>query len=154
MQILDFTPALLVWSASCATLVVEDSRTKRLSNSTIARGLLASWLLLISSAIGGASWQNLVVAAALTLALAALFLMIALLARGGFGMGDVKFAPLAYLIPSLMGWQQTFLAVLLSFAAATLFGSGRLLLRKGNLKSKVPFGPFMFIGSLIIIFAV
>lgn len=72
-------------------------------------------------------------------------LLVSLLARGGFGMGDVKLlSALGALCGAVCLMGTLFFAVLL----AALYSIFLLATKKGNLKTSMPFGPFIFAGFL------
>lgn len=78
-----------------------------------------------------------------------IFLLLAILSRGGMGGGDIK---LFFLIGLVLGWQNTVLAIFLSSFVGTLIGGTLLLFGVVKRKQFVPFGPFIFIGTLITYF--
>lgn len=73
-------------------------------------------------------------------------LVIALLARGGMGGGDIKFAA-AFGI--WLGWKFTLLALVLGFFSGGAAGALLLLLRRKGRKEMIPFGPFLALGAWI-----
>jgi leader peptidase (prepilin peptidase)/N-methyltransferase len=74
-----------------------------------------------------------------------LLLVIALISKGGMGMGDVK-------LYALLGFVLGFKLVLLSFFLSTLFGAVigglAMLLKIFKRKQPIPFGPFIAAGTL------
>jgi leader peptidase (prepilin peptidase) / N-methyltransferase len=74
-----------------------------------------------------------------------LLLIVALVSKGGMGMGDVK-------LYALLGFVLGFKLVLLSFFFSTLFGAVigglALLFRIVKRKQPIPFGPFIAAGTL------
>lgn len=145
-------PLFGVWFLYCAMNSVVDSKIKKLPNSLIASGLLASWLTYLSVELVRPDYVKTLLTLGLTVAVAVLFLIFALITKGAFGYGDVKFAPLCFLLPASLGTIQLLSAVVYAFATAAVFGLLVILLRGGGLKSRLAFGPFMFIGSLLSIF--
>lgn len=143
-----------IWAGWCLWLVFVDVRTRILPNRIILAGLVASatsWQI----AEANHGWGVGLLESLATLAAIFLFyLAIALVSNGAFGMGDVKFAPLCYLVPAILGWQTAFAAVLISFATASLTGLYALARGKSLREFKVPFGPFMLLGSLVSIFVI
>lgn len=77
----------------------------------------------------------------------AVFYVLALIARGGLGMGDVK---LAALIGLLLGWQAAYALMLAAvaggIAAALILASGR-----GSRKSSYAYGPYLALGAVVLI---
>lgn len=78
-----------------------------------------------------------------------LFLLIAVVSRGGMGGGDVK---LAAVMGAFLGWPDVAAALFLSFMAGGVVGLGLLLTRRRGRKDPVPFGPFMAAGGLAALF--
>ncbi len=74
---------------------------------------------------------------------------IALISRGGMGMGDVKMVGLLGAITGVLGYPYVFMMVLGSFAFGSMFGIMLILKKKANRKSAVPFGPFIGGGYLL-----
>lgn len=75
-----------------------------------------------------------------------LFLLIAIVSRGGMGGGDIKFAAALGL---WLGWKFTLLAVFLSFVFGGLGGMILLLLKRKGRKDMIPFGPFIALGAFV-----
>jgi leader peptidase (prepilin peptidase)/N-methyltransferase len=75
-----------------------------------------------------------------------LLLVIALISKGGMGMGDVK-------LYALLGFVLGFKLVLLSFFLSTLFGAViggfALIFKIVKRKQPIPFGPFIAAGTLM-----
>jgi leader peptidase (prepilin peptidase)/N-methyltransferase len=141
--------AVLVWLASCLSLVWVDMRSKLLPNRLIARGSLATFAILaLSASLSGDGWA-LISGSGLALLSGLFFLVLALLARGSFGMGDVKFAPLCFSLVSLKGFEALLIAISASFISAAAVGLIMMIASRRGLKWKFPFGPFMFLGSIL-----
>lgn len=73
------------------------------------------------------------------------FLLIAILSRGGMGLGDVK---LATLVGLAIGFPQVLAALLLAVVSGGLVALVLLLTRVKSLKEAIPFGPFLCLGAL------
>lgn len=69
-----------------------------------------------------------------------LFLLIALLSRGGMGGGDVK---LMFFLGLFLGWEKTLLTLFLSFVSGGFFAFSVLILGLKRRKDPIPFGPFI-----------
>jgi leader peptidase (prepilin peptidase)/N-methyltransferase len=79
----------------------------------------------------------------------AVFLVLALLARGQLGMGDVK---LATFIGLVTGFRLFYTALLLGVVAGGGGGGGLLLTRRRGRKDMIPYGPFLVFGALVVMF--
>jgi leader peptidase (prepilin peptidase) / N-methyltransferase len=73
-----------------------------------------------------------------------LFLLIALLSRGGMGLGDVK---MAALLGVMLGFPLIFVGIFLAIISGGLVAIGLLITRKKGRKQTIPFGPFLAIGG-------
>jgi len=75
-----------------------------------------------------------------------IFLLIAIVSKGGFGGGDIKFMAC---IGLWLGLKYTVLAVLLSFMFGGLGAAILLLFKKKTLSDKFPYGPYIALASFI-----
>ena len=78
-----------------------------------------------------------------------LIFLIALISRGGMGMGDAK---LMAMIGAFLGWKSVFYVL---FGASVLGSVGGILylyLTKQDRKTPIPFGPSMAVAALIVYF--
>lgn len=79
-----------------------------------------------------------------------LLLAVALISRGGMGLGDVK---LLAVIGLALGWPGTLLALMIGSLAGTIGGSIQLRADKrsgdGSARQPIPFGPYLALGALI-----
>lgn len=75
--------------------------------------------------------------------------VLALIARGGFGFGDVKLAFLLGLFLAFRGWEHLVVGVFLAFFIGGLLALALLLTRKKGRKDAVPFGPSLVLGAWI-----
>ena len=75
-----------------------------------------------------------------------IFLMLAIISKGGFGGGDIKFMAC---IGLWLGLKYTVLSVLLSFIFGGIGATILLLLKKKSIKDKFPYGPYIAMASFI-----
>lgn len=80
---------------------------------------------------------------------AGILLLVALISRGGMGMGDVK---LAALIGLLVGFPQVLIALLICFVLGGAVAGGLLLARLRGRKDPVPLAPFLTAGLITTVF--
>lgn len=88
-----------------------------------------------------------------SLALAAAYLLLALLRPGQLGGGDVKVAGLAGLVLGWLGWPAVLIGAVLGFLLSGVVSLGLLAARKITLRSQISFGPFLLGGALLAILA-
>lgn len=140
-------PAYLLFAATTLVLVLTDLDHKRIPNRILYPATVAAIILLTA----GAAADGTLAAVPRALAGGGIFfgllLLIALAARGGFGMGDVKLAVLLGTFLAFQSWDTLWSGIFLAF----LIGGGVSLLllitrRKGR-KDAIPFGPPLIIGA-------
>lgn len=105
-------------------------------------------LLVVGAAIEG-SWGDLLRAVLAGSIYFVFLLVVAIVARGGFGMGDVKLAFLLGLVMGFGSWGALFVGIILAILLGGV-ASGLMLLfgRKGR-KAKFAYGPYLVLGSWI-----
>jgi leader peptidase (prepilin peptidase)/N-methyltransferase len=79
----------------------------------------------------------------------AILLVVALVAKGGFGFGDVKLAWFLGLFTAYLGWSELLVAVFLPFAVGGVVSILLLITRIKGRKDAIPFGPYMVIGAYL-----
>lgn len=140
-------PAYLWFAGVTLTLVLTDLDVKRIPN----RILYPSTLVGAGLLIGGAALDGELPAVGRALFGAAayfgLFLILALLARGGFGFGDVKLAFFLGLFLAYQSWGVLGSGIALGIAIGGVVAMGLLLAGKAGRKAKIPFGPAMVFGA-------
>jgi leader peptidase (prepilin peptidase)/N-methyltransferase len=75
-----------------------------------------------------------------------IFLLIALVSRGGMGWGDVK---LAALIGLATGFPLVFLAIIMAAILGGIVAVALLIAKKRNRRQTIPFGPFLAIAAMV-----
>ena len=105
--------------------------------------------LLALSAAAGHDGAALVRALLGGLALAAGYLLLALLRPGQLGGGDIKLAGLAGLALGWLGWPTLITGAALGFVLSAVVSLALLATRRTTLHSAICFGPFLFGGALL-----
>ena len=82
----------------------------------------------------------------------AVLLLIALVARGGFGFGDVKLAGFLGLYAGYLGWGELLVALFMPFAVGGIISILLLITRIKGRKDAIPFGPYMVLGAYLAVF--
>jgi len=75
----------------------------------------------------------------------ALFLLIALVSRGGMGGGDIK---LAVVMGAFLGWPAITVALLAAFTTGAIVGVLLIATGRRARKDAIPFGPFLAVGAV------
>lgn len=138
-------PSYLWFVAVTVTLMLTDLDSKLIPNRILFPGTAVGFVLLVLGAFPdrGAVLRALAGGAIYFL----LLLAIALIARGGFGFGDVKLAFLLGLFTSYRSWETLVVAVLAAFLSGGLVSVVLILFRIRDRKDAIPFGPYLIIGA-------
>jgi leader peptidase (prepilin peptidase)/N-methyltransferase len=146
-------PGYLLFVATALLLTVTDLDTKLLPNRILVRAGIPSVVLLV---VGGL-FASEPAAVLRSLAAGAVYftgmLVLALLARGALGFGDVKLAALLGVFAGYLGWGHLGVAVVGSFIVAGVTALLLLVFRLAGRRDHIPFGPFMVVATLIAIYA-
>jgi leader peptidase (prepilin peptidase)/N-methyltransferase len=110
-------------------------------------------VLLGAAAAIGHDFGALVRALLAGVALAAVYLLLALLRPGQLGGGDIKLAGLLGLGLGWVGWPTVLAGTLLAFALTAVVSLVLLAARRISLRSEIFFGPFMLGGALLAVLA-
>jgi len=130
-----------LWATTQVVLVALaaiDIATRRLPNAITLP--VAAAALVLRAAAERSSLAEVAIAGA---AAFAVFYAIAVVARGGFGMGDVK---LAGMLGFLLG-RDVVPALAIGVGAAGLWALGLVLTRRAGLRSTLAYGPFLCLGG-------
>ncbi|MEU0885607.1 A24 family peptidase [Lentzea sp. NPDC005914] len=84
-------------------------------------------------------------------ALAAGYLVLALIRPGDLGLGDVKLAGPLGMALGWTGWQSVLLATVLSFVLCGLVGAVLLVARRADARTVLPLGPFMVYATFVVL---
>lgn len=142
-------PAYLWFVAVTVTLTLTDLDSKLIPNRILFPGTIVGLVLLLGGAIiedgpivrplaGGAVYF-------------ALLFVLALIARGGFGFGDVKLAFLLGLFTTYQSWDALIVAVFAAFLLGGFVSAILLVFRIRSRKDAIPFGPYLVAGAYIAI---
>ncbi len=141
-------PFLLLAVVS-AVLAALDLATHRVPNRIVLPALAASAPALLLAAVADgapARWSGALIGSA---ALFALYLLLAVAAPGGMGMGDVKLAALVGMFAGYLGVTVWLLAAVTGFVIGGLVATVAILARRANRRTAIPFGPWMLAGLWI-----
>lgn len=144
-------PAYLWFVAVTMVLILTDLDHKRIPNRILYPGSIAGLVLL-----SGGSALDVDLGDLGRAILGGLFyflglLVLALIARGGFGFGDVKLAFLLGLFTAYRGWDHLVVGVFLAFLIGGVISIALLLSGKRGRKDAIPFGPSLILGAWIAI---
>ena len=142
-------PAYLWFVAVTVTLILTDLDSKLIPNRILFPGTAVALVLLI----GGAIIESGPIVRPLAggVIYFALLLVLALIARGGFGFGDVKLAFLLGLFTAYQSWDALVVAVFAAFLLGGLVSLILVVFRIRSRKDSIPFGPYLVVGAYIAI---
>lgn len=148
-------PSLWLWPAYAGftivtvLLAVTDLDTKLIPNRILGPGIVVCAVLLAVGWVFDRDAGSLIRAGLGALAYFAALYVLALIARGGFGFGDVKLAFLIGLMTGFLGWGPVIVAGVFAFFIGGITSLVLLATRRLTRKDSIPFGPFMVAAGLI-----
>jgi leader peptidase (prepilin peptidase)/N-methyltransferase len=134
---------------ACALLVVVDLAVHRLPDVLVGSGGLALLGALGLTALLGGSWTQLARAVVAGAVVLGCFLLLAIVAPSGLGLGDVKLAGLLGVFLGWQGWSQVVVGTLAAFVVNGLVVAVLLLSGRVTRRSAVAFGPWLVLGAVV-----
>lgn len=144
-------PAYLWFVGLTFVLAIVDLEHKRLPNRILYPGTLVGAVLLTAGAAADGSLGAMPRALGGGAGYFALLLLVAIAARGGFGMGDVKLAFVLGLFAAFRSWEVLGVAVFGAFALGGVVSIVLLVMGRARRKDTIPFGPWLVLGSWVAI---
>ena len=142
-------PALLLVGFSGVALAWIDLDIQRLPHGlTYPTAIAVLGLLLVASAVSG-SWWPLGRALASGAAAYLVLLLLALLSRGQFGLGDVTLGGILGLALGFVDARMPWWALVLAFVTSGVVSLVGLITRRLTLRSDLAFGPYLLLGGLL-----
>ncbi|MEO6944811.1 MAG: prepilin peptidase [Lacisediminihabitans sp.] len=141
--------AYLYLAAISVALALIDLDTRRLPNAIVMPAYLVGAVLLASSSVLSANFGSLLGAAIGCAALGLAYLLMAVIAPGGMGFGDVKLAGVLGMFLGWLGWGPLAVGAMMAFLLGGIFGIILIVARRGGRKTAIPFGPWMLLGAWI-----
>lgn len=142
-------PAYAVFVASLVLLTVTDLDTLLIPNRMLGPALIVGGALLTIGWIADTESGSIGRAALGGVAYFTVMYVIAVLAKGGLGFGDVKLAVLIGIFTAYLSWGALLVAGIGSFLIGGLVSVVLLAFGKRGRKDAVPFGPFMVAAALV-----
>lgn len=150
----DWVVAAHLWFVSVTlTLTLTDLDRKLIPNRILFPGFIVAAVLLAAGALLDGAVGSLGRAAAGTVGYFAFLLVLALAARGGFGMGDVKLGALLGALLAYRGWDVLVVGAVAAFVLGGVVSIVLLVLRVKGRKDAIPFGPYLVVGAYVAIAA-
>jgi leader peptidase (prepilin peptidase)/N-methyltransferase len=135
------------WFVLCSIILTKaDLLRHRLPDRLVFPALLGGVVLLGVAALAGTSMSDLVRACVAAGVVGLGYLLLAVLAPTGLGMGDVKLSPLIGLYLGWMGWVSVVEGVFAGFVVGAMWALVIVVVRRGGFRTRLPFGPSMLLG--------
>lgn len=144
-------PAYWWFGAVGITLVLTDLDHKRIPNKILFPGIVGGTVLLAVAAVATGEPGSFLRAIGGGAAYFGFFLALALVARGGFGFGDVKLAFLLGAFMAYQSWGVLAVGVMAAFLLGGVVAIGLLAAGRRSRKDAIPFGPSLIVGAFIAI---
>jgi leader peptidase (prepilin peptidase)/N-methyltransferase len=144
-------PAFLALAGVAVLLALIDLRHHLLPDRVLLPAIAAGAVLLVVAGAVEGNVAAVVRAGVAAVALFAVFLVLALIAPSGLGMGDVKLAALLGLYLGWLGWNVVVLGAAAGFVVQAVLALVLLASRRIGLKGELPFGPAMLLGAALAI---
>jgi leader peptidase (prepilin peptidase)/N-methyltransferase len=146
-------PAYLWFVGVTVALVLTDLDHKRIPNRILYPGTIAAVALLAIGAAAESDLPGLWRALGGGAGYFGFLLIIALVARGGFGFGDVKLALLLGTFTAFRSWGALFVGVFAAFVVGGLVSTVLLIAGRARRSDAIPFGPSLVAGAYLAIAA-
>lgn len=141
--------AYLFFTGMTVALFLTDIDHKRIPNRITYPGTLVSFGLLAAGAAGDGSGAALPRALAGAGVYAGILFVVYLVARGGFGFGDVKLAVPLGLFLVFDAWSRLFVAGLVTAVTGALVALAAVVVGRAGAKTEIPYGPAMILGAWV-----
>jgi len=145
--------AYLLFATVLVILSAIDLEVRRIPNRILAPAFIAALPLLAVAASVSHNFTRLGIALLGAVLFAVPMLVLALIAPGGMGMGDVKLAGYLGLHLGWLGLLNVLTGAMAGFTIGAVAGVGLIAIGRKGRKDSIPFGPSMAAGALLIVFA-
>jgi leader peptidase (prepilin peptidase)/N-methyltransferase len=140
--------AATAWLVICGgALGWIDGSVQRLPDVLTAPAYAGTLALLLAGATAG-HWASFGRAALGGLALAAFYLLLAVISPSGMGLGDMKLAGSVGTLLAWSGWAILLDGTVATFALGGIYGISLLILGRASGKQRIAFGPCILLGAL------
>jgi prepilin signal peptidase PulO-like enzyme (type II secretory pathway) len=142
-------PAFLVFAATMVTLTVTDLQTKLIPNRILGPATAIGVVLLVVGALVSGDVDLLIGAAIGGITYFGVMFLMAVIARGALGFGDVKLSLIIGVFTGYISLGSVLVAGGGAFILGGLLSVILILTRTANRKDLIPFGPFMTTAAII-----
>lgn len=142
-------PAYVVFGATMVILTITDLDTKLIPNRILGPATIGGSVLLAAGGLLDGQRETLIWAFVGGAGYFTAMLLLALVARGGLGFGDVKMSFIIGLFTGYLSWGHVIVAVVGAFLIGGLVALVLLITRRSGRKDAIPFGPFMTTAAIV-----
>lgn len=142
-------PAYLWFVGVCVTLTITDLDHQRIPNRILGPGLAVALVLLAIGAGFEGEWDAYLRGIGGAAAYFGVMFILAVVARGGLGFGDVKLAALLGLFLGYESWRLVAVGGALAVLIGGLIAVALLIARRRGRKDAIAFGPSMVAGAFL-----
>ncbi|WP_300768534.1 A24 family peptidase [uncultured Bifidobacterium sp.] len=146
-------PELYVLALASIAIAAIDLDHQLILNVIVYPLAIVTLALLTIASAGTGEWHRLVRALISAVVLAAFYLLLGIIWKGGMGMGDVKLSALLGLVLGWLGIAQLITGAFAAFLIGGVIAVVELAKGRVKLKGGIPFGPSMVAGAWLGIFA-
>lgn len=140
-------PAYLVFAAVSVVLMITDLDHKLIPNAVLYRGGAVALALLALGALLDGDAGRLPTSILAGVGYFAVLFVVAVVARGGFGFGDVKLAAMLGPFVAYQGFEAFLLSVFFTGVLGGLPAILLLITRRAGFGDELPYGPAMILGA-------
>lgn len=141
-------PSYAVFAVAMVLFTVTDLDTMLIPNRMLGPFLGLGFVLMVAGWLIDTDSGSIIRAVLGAVGYFAAMYLLALIARGGLGYGDVKLALLIGLFTAYLSWGALLVAGIGSFLVGGVVSLGLLAFRARGRKDAIPFGPFMVVAGL------
>ena len=141
--------AFLVFGGTTLALALIDLDHQLIPNRVLFPGMGAAGVLLTVGALVDDAGSSLLRGLLGAMSYFLFLLVVAIIARGGFGMGDVKLALLLGLFLGFLGWDVLAVGLVLAILLGGVASALMLLFTEKGKKAKFAYGPYLVLGAWI-----
>ncbi len=135
--------------AASIALAVIDIEVRRLPTPIVLPTIVVVGVLLVAAALLDGDLGALLRVLVSGAALCAFYLLLAIISRGGMGLGDVRLAAALGLALGWVGWAALVVGALAAFVFGGLFGIVLIVIGRARRRTAIPFGPWMLAGAWV-----
>ena len=139
----------IIFSVFGLPLVVIDLKLHRLPDTLTASLFITVFIAITLFSIDAGDFSRILPSLIGCVSLVAFYFAVALISKGGMGMGDVKLSAAIGLASGYFGVSAILVSSFAAFFLGSFVGILLMIIGKAGRKTAIPFGPFMIVGQFI-----